>query len=77
MKLYRITDYLKNKVFYVGSAPHARKYVSESFEPETVIVEEFDWNHKYQLIVLLNDALKHGQEVRQRHWEMVEDGECV
>ena len=77
MKLYRITDLAKSDVFYVGSAPQARKYVLESPDHSMVVVEELEWDYKYQLVVMMNDALKYGQEMRQRHWEMIEDGECA
>lgn len=62
MKVYRITDNGTDTQFYADSPPRIRKYKLESENPELIIVEEFEYNYKWQLIVLLNDALKTGME---------------
>lgn len=63
MKLYRITDHSNNECFYIASPPQVRRYLLESSEPDLVVVEEFEWDYKYQLVVLMNDALRHGREL--------------
>ena len=62
MKVYRITDNGTGEIFYADSYPRVRKYKLESENPELITVEEFEYNYKWQLIVLLNDALKTGME---------------
>lgn len=62
MKVFRITDHATNKCFYVATRPHVRRYKMEAKIPELITVEEFDYNYKWQLVVLLNDALKKGME---------------
>ena len=64
MKLYRVTDNHKHTIFYVGNKPQVRKYKLEAEQPEMVVVEEFEYEYKWQIIVLLNDALKTGKETR-------------
>ena len=63
MKLYRITNHLKNESLYSASAPQVRRYLLDSPEPDLLVVEEFEWDYKYQLVVLMNDALRHGREL--------------
>ncbi len=62
MKIYRVTDNNIGTIFYAAGKPQIRKYKLESEEAEFVIVEEFEYNHKWELILLLNDALKTGKE---------------
>ena len=62
MKVYRITDNETGAQFYADSYERVRKYKLESENPELITVEEFEYHYKWQLIILLNDALKTGME---------------
>jgi len=64
MKVYRVTDNDLNCIFYADSMPRVRKYKLASNNPELITVEEFEYDYKWQIIVLLNDALKTGKETR-------------
>ena len=77
MKLYRITNHLKNETFYVGTAPQARRYVLEAPDSAMIDIEEFEWTYKYQLVQIVNEAMKFGQEFQRSRWERVEDGEVA
>ena len=66
MKVFRITDHALNKCFYVATRPHVRRYKLQAPVPELITVEEFDYNYKWQLVVLLNEALKKGEERYER-----------
>ena len=62
MKVFRITDHGQKTMFYAATRPHIRKYKLESKEPELIFVEEFEYDYKWQIVVLLNDALQTGME---------------
>lgn len=69
MKIYRVTDHHTGEVFYADTAPHVRRYKMTAEYPDLVTSELLEYDYKYQIVVLLNDALKTGMELAEKRYE--------
>ena len=51
-------------VRYLEKMPHVRKYrLENSANAEFITVEELEWSFKWQLVQMLNDAVKQGEDL--------------
>jgi len=51
-------------VRYLEKMPHVRRYrLENSANAEFITVEELEWSFKWQLVQMLNDAVKQGEDL--------------
>jgi len=57
--IYKVRDPVTKRNEYFASYPQARK---ARFDNEDAALEVMEYNYKWQLVVMLNDAYKQGAE---------------
>lgn len=62
--VFRVKNLATGDVRYLEKMPHVRKYrLENSATAEFITVEELEWTFKWQLVQMLNDAVKHGEDL--------------
>lgn len=62
--VFRVKNSATGDVRYLEKMPHVRKYrLENSATAEFITVEELEWTFKWQLVQMLNDAVKHGEDL--------------
>ena len=58
--IYKVRDPVTKHTVYSASHPQARKFQIELGDGATL--EKLEYNYKWQLVIMLNDAYKQGAE---------------
>lgn len=62
--VFRVKNLATGDVRYLEKMPHVRKYrLENSANAEFITVEELEWSFKWQLVQMLNDAVKQGEDL--------------
>ena len=62
--VFRVKNTATGDVRYLEKMPHVRKYrLENSANAEFITVEELEWSFKWQLVQMLNDAVKQGEDL--------------
>ena len=62
--VFRVKNTATGDMRYLEKMPHVRKYrLENSATAEFITVEELEWSFKWQLVQMLNDAAKHGEDL--------------
>lgn len=62
--VFRVKNTATGDVRYLEKMPHVRKYrLENSANAEFITVEELEWTYKWQLVQMLNDAVKQGEDL--------------
>jgi len=62
--VFRVKNTATGDVRYLEKMPHVRRYrLENSANAEFITVEELEWSFKWQLVQMLNDAVKQGEDL--------------
>lgn len=62
--VFLVKNLATGDVRYLEKMPHVRKYrLENSANAEFITVEELEWSFKWQLVQMLNDAVKQGEDL--------------
>lgn len=62
--VFLVKNLATGDVRYLEKMPHVRKYrLENSANADFITVEELEWTYKWQLVQMLNDAVKQGEDL--------------
>jgi hypothetical protein len=62
--VFRVNNVATGDVRYLEKMPHVRRYrLENSANAEFITVEKLEWHYKWQLVQMLNEAVKQGEDL--------------
>ena len=62
--VFRVNNLATGDVRYLEKMPHVRRYrLENSANAEFITIEILEWHYKWQLVQMLNEAMKQGEDL--------------